>query len=111
MLHFSGTKKKKNQIILKHKHIKKQTKRMDHQRKPQQQSSQQQKTKVDEKPSRTLFIRNVQYETPEKEIHDMFSKFGEIRKFFNIVAKRGMAFVTYVSDRKKKKEDELLRFE
>lgn len=66
------------------------------QRKPQQQQQQSRGPKPEEKPSRTLFIRNVQYETPEKEIQEMFSKFGEIRKFFNIVAKRGMAFVTYV---------------
>lgn len=47
--------------------------------------------------SRTLFIRNVSYDVPESTIREMFEKYGEIKKLFLLVEKRGMAFITYVS--------------
>jgi len=48
-----------------------------------------------ERPSRTLFVRNIQYEVPEKLIKDMLDGFGEIKSFFNLIQKRGLAFATY----------------
>ena len=47
--------------------------------------------------SRTLFIRNISYDVPESTIREMFEKYGEIKKLFLLVEKRGMAFITYVS--------------
>ena len=46
--------------------------------------------------SRTLFIRNVQFDTKEQEIMDKFEPFGDIKTVFNLVAKRGLIFITYV---------------
>jgi RNA recognition motif-containing protein len=51
----------------------------------------------EEKASRTLFIRNVSYGTPEKEVVDLFAKYGEIKRVFNLILKRGMAFITFVT--------------
>lgn len=51
-----------------------------------------------ERPSRTLFVRNISYEVTEEELRPIFEKYGEIKKFFNRVSKRGMAFITYVSN-------------
>jgi RNA recognition motif-containing protein len=50
----------------------------------------------DDKPTRTLFIRNISYDTSERSVVDLFSKYGEINRVFNLIPKRGMAFVTYV---------------
>lgn len=50
-----------------------------------------------EKPTRTLFVRNISYDYSPDEIEQMFAKYGQIKKFFNLISKRGMAFITYVS--------------
>src|SRR5689334_15966532 len=50
-----------------------------------------------ERLTRTLFVRNVDYQTGETFLRGMFEKFGEIKRFFDLIEKRGMAFVTYVS--------------
>lgn len=79
-----------------------------------------------ERPCRTLFIRNIkasalfngdicvapeqypcawnlkltvheQYETNSEDVRRMFEEHGEIRTFFDLIANRGMVFVTYVS--------------
>lgn len=47
--------------------------------------------------SRTLFVRNVQFDTLEDDIRNIFSPFGEIKSVFDLIAKRGLVFVTYVS--------------
>lgn len=49
-----------------------------------------------EKPTRTLFIRNIPYEANQTELNDVFAAYGKIARFYNLVPKRGMAFVTYV---------------
>ncbi|GAA98917.1 uncharacterized protein L969DRAFT_88965 [Mixia osmundae IAM 14324] len=48
-----------------------------------------------ERPGRTLFVRSVKYDTKPQDIRDMFERFGEIRSFYDIIGKRGMAFVSY----------------
>ena len=44
---------------------------------------------------RTLFIRNVDYEITEEDILTCFSQFGEVKRSFFLIEKRGIAFVTY----------------
>jgi hypothetical protein len=39
----------------------------------------------------------LQYETNSDDIRRQFEEFGEIKTFFDIIATRGMVFVTYVS--------------
>lgn len=51
---------------------------------------------VHERPTRTLFVRNVNYTVSEKQLRETFQKYGEIKRIFNLIEKRGMAFVTYV---------------
>eukprot|EP01126_Amoeba_proteus_P010298 TRINITY_DN14007_c0_g1_i2.p2 TRINITY_DN14007_c0_g1~~TRINITY_DN14007_c0_g1_i2.p2 ORF type:complete len:103 (+),score=19.28 TRINITY_DN14007_c0_g1_i2:77-385(+) len=48
-----------------------------------------------EKPSRTLFIRNIEYETEESTIRDLFAPYGDIKSIFNLISTRGMAFITF----------------
>ncbi|KAH8922619.1 hypothetical protein BT69DRAFT_1220035, partial [Atractiella rhizophila] len=48
-----------------------------------------------ERPCRTLFIRNIKYETSAREVREKFERFGEIKTFFDLIANRGMVFVTY----------------
>src|SRR4051794_27607760 len=43
-----------------------------------------------EKPSRTLFVRNIPYVTDEQEIRNLFEVFGDIKLIFNLIAKRGI---------------------
>lgn len=47
--------------------------------------------------SRTLFVRNVQFDTQEKEVIDQFMTFGDIKTIFNLIAKRGLIFITFVT--------------
>ncbi|KAF7726661.1 hypothetical protein EC973_008535 [Apophysomyces ossiformis] len=48
-----------------------------------------------ERPCRTLFVRNVQYNIKPEEIREIFEKYGEIREVFNLIESRGMVFITY----------------
>ncbi|KAL5519435.1 hypothetical protein ACEPAH_1118 [Sanghuangporus vaninii] len=48
-----------------------------------------------ERPCRTLFIRNIKYETNSDEVRQKFNEHGEIKTFFDLIANRGMVFVTY----------------
>ncbi|KAI8140265.1 hypothetical protein BJV82DRAFT_715796 [Fennellomyces sp. T-0311] len=48
-----------------------------------------------EKPCRTLFVRNIQYNLKAHEMKDMFEKFGEVKEVFNLIESRGMIFVTF----------------
>ncbi|EPZ34545.1 RNA-binding domain-containing protein [Rozella allomycis CSF55] len=48
-----------------------------------------------EEPFRTLFVRNIEYGCPEQEIRELFEPFGDIKSIYNLIEKRGMAFVTY----------------
>lgn len=47
--------------------------------------------------SRTLFVRNLPFEANSDSLKGLFEKYGEIRKFFDLVRSRGLLFVTYVS--------------
>ncbi|KAL4252486.1 hypothetical protein ABKN59_002711 [Abortiporus biennis] len=48
-----------------------------------------------ERPCRTLFIRNIKYETNSEDVRRLFEEHGEIKTFFDLIANRGMVFVTY----------------
>jgi len=48
-----------------------------------------------ERPCRTLFIRNIKYETNSDEVRRQFEEHGEIKTFFDLIANRGMVFVTF----------------
>lgn len=48
-----------------------------------------------ERPCRTLFIRNIKYETSSDDVRALFEEHGEIKTFFDLIATRGMVFVTY----------------
>ncbi|KAG8910280.1 hypothetical protein FRC01_006415 [Tulasnella sp. 417] len=48
-----------------------------------------------ERPCRTLFIRNIKYETPSETMRVAFEAHGEIKTFFDLIKNRGMVFVTF----------------
>ncbi|KAI0652352.1 hypothetical protein C8Q79DRAFT_92821 [Trametes meyenii] len=48
-----------------------------------------------ERPCRTLFIRNIKYETSSDDVRLLFEEHGEIKTFFDLIANRGMVFVTF----------------
>ncbi|KAI0778670.1 hypothetical protein BD413DRAFT_114435 [Trametes elegans] len=48
-----------------------------------------------ERPCRTLFIRNIKYETNSDDVRRLFEEHGEIKTFFDLIANRGMVFVTF----------------
>lgn len=39
----------------------------------------------------------MQYETNSDDVRRLFEEHGEIKTFFDLIANRGMVFVTYVS--------------
>ena len=53
--------------------------------------------KEKERPSRTLFIRNIDYSVSGDELQKICETYGQMKKFFPLIENRGMAFVTYVS--------------
>ena len=50
-----------------------------------------------ERPCRTLFVRNIDYNTTEGEIRMVFGRYGDIKSIFDLINRRGMVFLTYVS--------------
>ncbi|KAG2220605.1 hypothetical protein INT45_002627 [Circinella minor] len=56
-----------------------------------------------EKPCRTLFVRNIQYDLKAHEIREMYEKFGEVKEVFNLIESRGMVFVTFYDIRSAEK--------
>ncbi|KAF8323842.1 hypothetical protein DL93DRAFT_37658 [Clavulina sp. PMI_390] len=48
-----------------------------------------------ERPCRTLFIRNIKYESDSAALRRQFEEHGMIRTFFDLISSRGMLFVTY----------------
>ncbi|PWN50640.1 hypothetical protein IE53DRAFT_315391, partial [Violaceomyces palustris] len=52
-----------------------------------------------ERPCRTLFTRNIAFEVNSDLVKQNFERFGEIKTFFDLVAKRGIVFVTYYDSR------------
>lgn len=48
-----------------------------------------------ERPCRTLFVRNIKYESDSTAIRRQFEEHGQIRTFFDLIHTRGMVFVTY----------------
>ncbi len=55
------------------------------------------KVQDDTPPSRTIFLRNVQFETNENEVRKVFEKFGDLKTVFSLISKRGLCFITFVS--------------
>ncbi|KAJ3027851.1 hypothetical protein HDV00_010798 [Rhizophlyctis rosea] len=53
------------------------------------------KSNLKEKESRTLFIRNIHYDTTEGEIRHVFGRYGDIKSIFDLINRRGMVFLTY----------------
>ncbi|KAI8081310.1 uncharacterized protein BX664DRAFT_340098 [Halteromyces radiatus] len=49
----------------------------------------------EEKPCRTLFVRNIQFDTTPEEIWNVFGPYGDIKEIYNKVETRGLAFVHY----------------
>ncbi|KAJ1302739.1 hypothetical protein OPQ81_003051 [Rhizoctonia solani] len=62
-----------------------------------------------ERPCRTLFIRNIKYETDSASVRRQFEEFGEIKTFFDLIANRGMVFVTYYDVRAAERARERLQ--
>jgi len=48
-----------------------------------------------EKPSRVLFVRNINYNATEAEVREVFEKFGSVLDVFSRIESRGMAFITF----------------
>ncbi|KAF9786734.1 hypothetical protein BJ322DRAFT_1099219 [Thelephora terrestris] len=62
-----------------------------------------------ERPCRTLFIRNIKYETLSDDVRLMFEEHGDIKTFFDLIANRGMVFVTYYDIRAAERARERLQ--
>ncbi|EGG21867.1 hypothetical protein DFA_01753 [Cavenderia fasciculata] len=50
---------------------------------------------ANQKPSRTLFIRNLGFYFKLDDIVPIFAKYGEIRKKYSLIPKRGILFLTF----------------
>ncbi|KAF9959355.1 hypothetical protein BGZ72_009817 [Mortierella alpina] len=48
-----------------------------------------------ERPNRTLFVRNLDYNANVSELKKMFDEYGDIQKLFSRIENRGMVFITY----------------
>ncbi|WVO16675.1 hypothetical protein L204_104355 [Cryptococcus depauperatus] len=48
-----------------------------------------------ERPCRTLFVRNVQYEADPMALREQFESYGQIKNFYEMIHNRGMIFITY----------------
>lgn len=48
-----------------------------------------------ERPCRTLFVRNIDFHADMKELRQRFEQFGEVKSFFDLVEKRGLAFISF----------------
>ncbi|KAL7004602.1 hypothetical protein EMMF5_005861 [Cystobasidiomycetes sp. EMM_F5] len=48
-----------------------------------------------ERPCRTLFVRNVKYDTDGTDLRERFTAAGEMKSFFDLISTRGLIFVTY----------------
>nr|KAJ3415244.1 hypothetical protein HK105_001567 [Polyrhizophydium stewartii] len=48
-----------------------------------------------ERTCRTLFVRNLTYQAKERDVYESFAPFGEIKTVFDMIATRGIVFVTY----------------
>ncbi|KAF9946323.1 hypothetical protein BGZ70_003283 [Mortierella alpina] len=48
-----------------------------------------------ERPNRTLFVRNLDYNANVSEVKKMFDEYGDIQKLFSRIENRGMVFITY----------------
>ncbi|KAF9980463.1 hypothetical protein BGZ75_008414 [Mortierella antarctica] len=48
-----------------------------------------------ERPNRTLFVRNLDYNANINEVKKLFDEYGDIQKLFSRIENRGMVFITY----------------
>ena len=53
-------------------------------------------------------MRNINYNSNEEKIKEIFSEYGEIKKFFALIPGRGMCFITYFDLRNAIKAKDLL---
>lgn len=50
---------------------------------------------AEEKPSRTLFVRNIDNNNRRDQVREFFAQYGELRTFFDLIQTRGICFVTF----------------
>ncbi|KAG0041775.1 hypothetical protein BGZ83_001325 [Gryganskiella cystojenkinii] len=48
-----------------------------------------------ERPNRTLFVRNLDYEASLEDVRALFVPYGEIKEFYSLIDTRGMVFIKY----------------
>ncbi|KAF9927252.1 hypothetical protein FBU30_003363 [Linnemannia zychae] len=48
-----------------------------------------------ERPNRSLFVRNIDYNTSVEDVRAMFEPYGDIQSLFSLIDSRGMIFITY----------------
>lgn len=48
-----------------------------------------------ERPCRRLFVRNCNFDVREEEIKDLFTAYGEIKNFCDLISRRGICFLTF----------------
>ncbi|KAF9094826.1 hypothetical protein BGX29_009344 [Mortierella sp. GBA35] len=48
-----------------------------------------------ERPNRSLFVRNIDYNTSPDDVREMFQPYGDIQNVFSLIDGRGMMFITY----------------
>ncbi|KAJ3049214.1 hypothetical protein HK097_009762 [Rhizophlyctis rosea] len=58
-------------------------------------SANEKQTDAKERPCRTLFIRNIDYNATESEVRMVFGRYGAIKSIFDLINRRGMVFLTY----------------
>src|SRR3989338_2579368 len=50
-------------------------------------------------PTHILFVRNISYDASPSELEELFKPYGEISRFFPLIEKRGLCFITYYDRR------------
>jgi RNA recognition motif-containing protein len=48
-----------------------------------------------ERPCRRLFVRNCNFDVREDEIKELFTAYGEIKNFCDLISRRGICFLTF----------------
>ena len=48
-----------------------------------------------ERPSRRLFVRNIQFEVTETDVRNLFEVHGPVKNFCDLISSRGICFLTF----------------
>ncbi|UZJ53063.1 hypothetical protein CBS101457_002383 [Exobasidium rhododendri] len=48
-----------------------------------------------ERPCRTLFVRNIEFNADIEDLRRRFEAFGEVKSWFDLTSKRGLLFISY----------------